>query len=117
MSELLNRAEYISKISEYDRNMLDQYAAVKDGIADDKAQLEKEKAELVVLQEQTTSKKNSVETLVNEKSAELKKVNSQIGTKTAQVDVYKRQPIYCMRNLRCDTALKGNQRCVHHRGN
>lgn len=90
MSELLNRAEYISKISEYDRNMLDQYAAVKDGIADDKAQLEKEKAELVVLQEQTTSKKNSVETLVNEKSAELKKVNSQIGTKTAQVEAYEK---------------------------
>ncbi len=39
-----------------------------------------------MLQEQTTSKKNSVETLVNEKSAELKKVNSQIGTKTAQVE-------------------------------
>lgn len=90
MSELLNRAEYISKISEYDRNMLDQYAAVKDGIADDKAQLEKEKAELVVLQEQTTSNKNSVETLVNEKSAELKKVNSQIGTKTAQVEAYEK---------------------------
>ena len=90
MSELLNRAEYISKIYEYDRNMLDQYAAVKDGIADDKAQLEKEKAELVVLQEQTTSKKNSVETLVNEKSAELKKVNSQIGTKTAQVEAYEK---------------------------
>ena len=90
MSELLNRAEYISKISEYDRNMLDQYAAVKDGIADDKAKLEKEKAELVVLQEQTTSKKNSVETLVNEKSAELKKVNSQIGTKTAQVEAYEK---------------------------
>lgn len=90
MSGLLNRAEYISKISEYDRNMLDQYAAVKDGIADDKAQLEKEKAELVVLQEQTTSKKNSVETLVNEKSAELKKVNSQIGTKTAQVEAYEK---------------------------
>ena len=68
MSELLNRAEYISKISEYDRNMLDQYAAVKDGIADDKAQLEKEKAELVVLQ----------------------KVNSQIGTKTAQVEAYEK---------------------------
>lgn len=90
MSELLNRAEYISKISEYDRNMLDQYVAVKDGIADDKARLEKERAELVVLQEQTTSKKNSVETLVNEKSAELKKVNSQIGTKTAQVEAYEK---------------------------
>lgn len=90
MSELLNKAEYISQISEYDRNMLNQYIAVKDGIAQDKARLEQEKQELVVLQEQTTSKKNSVETLVNEKSAELKKVNSQIGTKTAQVEAYEK---------------------------
>ena len=95
MSELLNRAEYISKISEYDRNMLDQYAAVKDGIADDKAQLEKEKAELVVLQEQTTSKKNSVETLVNEKSVSY-----------THLDVYKRQagnriaPFHYVQSLR-----------------
>lgn len=90
MSELLNRAEYITKISEYDRNMLNQYIAVKDGIAEDKAKMEQEKKELLVLREQTTSKKNSVEALVNEKSAELKKVNSQIGTKTAQVEAYEK---------------------------
>lgn len=50
MSELLNRAEYISKISEYDRKMLNQYIGIKDGIAEDKAQLEREKQELVALQ-------------------------------------------------------------------
>lgn len=90
MSELLNRAEYISKISEYDRDMLNQYIGIKDNIAKDKAQLEFEREELLTLQEQTTSKKNSVETLVNEKSAELKKVNSQIGAKTAQVEAYEK---------------------------
>ena len=43
MSELLNRAEYISKISEYDRKMLDRYIEVKNGIAEDKAALERER--------------------------------------------------------------------------
>lgn len=36
LSELLNRAEYVSKISEYDRKMLDQYVATKESIADSK---------------------------------------------------------------------------------
>ena len=35
----LNRAEYVSKISEYDRKMLDQYVATKESIADSKKKL------------------------------------------------------------------------------
>lgn len=34
ISELLNRAEYVSQIAEYDRKMLKEYAAVKDEVAD-----------------------------------------------------------------------------------
>ena len=90
MSELLNRSEYIQKISEYDRKMLDQYVEIKEGIAASKAQLEQEKAELLGLKEQTQAKQNSVETLVNEKSAELKKFDSQIGAKTAEMEAYER---------------------------
>ena len=58
LSELLNRAEYVSKISEYDRKMLDQYVATKESIAD--------------------SKKNK----------ELQNVNAQIGEKSAQAKAY-----------------------------
>ena len=90
MSELLNRAEYIQKISEYDRKMLDEYVAVKESIARDKAQLETEKTELVALQEKTEAKQASVEALVNEKTAELQKVNSQIGAKTAEAEAYEK---------------------------
>ena len=90
MSELLNRTEYIQKISEYDRKMLDEYVAVKESIARDKAQLETEKTELVALQEKTEAKQASVEALVNEKTAELQKVNSQIGAKTAEAEAYEK---------------------------
>lgn len=90
MSELLNRAEYIQKISEYDRKMLDEYVAVKESIARDKEQLETEKTELVALQEKTEAKQASVEALVNEKTAELQKVNSQIGAKTAEAEAYEK---------------------------
>ena len=90
MSELLNRAEYISKISEYDRKMLDEYAAVKEGIARDKEQLETEKKQLVSLQETTKAKQASVQKLSDEKTAELQRVNAQIGEKTAQAEAYEK---------------------------
>lgn len=90
MAELLNRAEYIAKISEYDRKMLDEYVAVKEGIARDKEQLETERRELVALQESTQAKQVSVKKLAEEKTAELQRVNAQIGEKTAQAEAYEK---------------------------
>ena len=90
MAELLNRAEYITKISEYDRRMLEEYAAVKEGIARDKEQLEAERKELLTLQESTKAKQASVQKLAEEKTAELQKVNAQIGEKTAQAEAYEK---------------------------
>lgn len=90
VSELLNRAEYVSKISEYDREMLDQYVATKEGIAADKQKLEEEKEELEDLKSQTEAKQNAVELLLNEKSQELERVNAQIGEKTAEAEAYEK---------------------------
>lgn len=90
MSELLNRAEYVQRISEYDRNMLVRYAEIKESIAQDKVQLEKEKTELETLQEQILAKQESVERLIQEKTAKLNEVNSQIGTKTEEAKAYEK---------------------------
>ena len=79
LSELLNRAEYVSKISEYDRKMLDQYVATKESIADSKKKLETEKTELQEMKTQL---------LLNEKNKELQNVNAQIGEKSAQAKAY-----------------------------
>ena len=64
LSQLLNRAEYIQKISEYDRRKLDEYIQTKTEVADKKAGLETEQAELLALQETTLAKRDSVETLL-----------------------------------------------------
>ena len=88
LSELLNRAEYVSKISEYDRKMLDQYVATKESIVDSKKKLETEKAELQEMKTQTEAKQDSVQLLLNEKNKELQNVNAQIGEKSAQAKAY-----------------------------
>ena len=90
LSELLNKAEYISKISEYDRQMLDQYAATKDEIAADEARLETEHAELLALKEQTEIKQASVEQLLSAKQAELRSYESQIAEAENHVSEYEK---------------------------
>lgn len=90
LSELLNKAEYIGKISEYDREKLDEYIATKEQIAETKVVLETEHAELLELQEQTEAKHASVEELLAAKQAELKAVESQIDAAEADVSEYQK---------------------------
>lgn len=90
LSDLLNKAEYIGKISEYDREKLDEYIATKEQIAETEQILETEHAELLELQEQTEAKHASVEELLAAKQAELKKVENQIAQAEDQVSEYEK---------------------------
>ncbi|MDO5551337.1 MAG: peptidoglycan DD-metalloendopeptidase family protein [Lachnospiraceae bacterium] len=89
-SELLNRAEYISKISEYDRQQLDAYAATKQSIADREVQLEGEHQELLALQESTEAKHASVEQLLSVKQNELKNYETKIASAQGQINEYEK---------------------------
>ncbi|MDO5351057.1 MAG: peptidoglycan DD-metalloendopeptidase family protein [Lachnospiraceae bacterium] len=89
-SELLNRAEYISKISEYDRQQLDAYAATKQSIADHEVQLEGEHQELLALQESTEAKHASVEQLLSVKQNELKNYETKIASAQGQINEYEK---------------------------
>ena len=88
LSELLNKAEYIGKISEYDRVKLDEYVATKEQIAETERILEQEHVELMDLQEQTEAKHASVEELLAAKQAELKKVEAQLAAAEDTVSEY-----------------------------
>lgn len=90
LSELLNKAEYIGKISEYDREKLDEYIATKQQIAETKAVLETEHAELLELQDQTEAKHASVEELMVAKQAEIKAVEGKIGAAKEEVTDYQK---------------------------
>ena len=88
LNQFLNRADYITRISEYDRRKLNEYIETKEMIAVQKVQLEQEQQELLALQESTQAKKDSVELLIQEKSRELKNYETKIASAEAQIDEY-----------------------------
>lgn len=88
ISELLNRAEYVSQIAEYDRKMLTAYASAKEQVASREQNLEKEHGELLVLQESTQAKQASMQKLMDSKQKELDSYNSKIAMAQDELDQY-----------------------------
>lgn len=88
MGQLLNRAEYIQKIYEYDKQKLDEYAQTKEEISVHEKTLETEREELLALQEETEARQSSVKTLLEEKSSELAAYDAQISAAEGQISEY-----------------------------
>lgn len=88
--QLMNRAEYIQQIAEYDRKKMDEYEEVRREVAAHEEQLNIEHGELLVLQEQTEAKQQSVETLLAQKNRELKNFESQIHAAQGQISAYEK---------------------------
>ena len=88
LSELLSKAEYITKISSYDRQKLDEYAATKEKIAEKEKCLESEHAELLMLQDETEAKQASVEKLLAAKQTELQNYETKIASAEGQISEY-----------------------------
>lgn len=79
LSEFLSQAEYISKISEYDRTMLTAYQETKDLIAEKSEQLQTAQADLETMSAQTEAKRESLVSLQEAKNEELSSLNAQIA--------------------------------------
>ena len=77
-ADLLNKAEYITKITEYDRQKLDEFAATKQFITNTNLQLAAEQAQLVTMQASASAKQQSVATLLAQKNQELAAYNQKI---------------------------------------
>ncbi len=77
-AELLNRAEYISQITQYDRKKLDEYAAIRQKVVDTETQLNNEQAELLSMKEEATAKQQSIQKLLNAKNQELANYNHKL---------------------------------------
>ena len=90
ISDFLNRTEYISEIPKYDREKLDEYVMAKDTVEKKKAELEYEHSELVSMEEATQAKQASVETLMNEKTAELESYEAQIDSAENEISEYEK---------------------------
>ena len=91
MEELLNKADYIEKIHEYDQKMLQNYKAAREQVEALKEQLEIEEAELEATQHELEEEQQGIELA----RAELEEISAdyvvQISKAKQQAEVYKLQ--------------------------
>lgn len=88
ISELLNRAEYISKISKYDQNLYSNYSDTVTLIANKQKEIESNLAKLNTLQEKLELEQQTVNTLIENKKTQLEEYNKKIAAqKTAKSSV------------------------------
>ena len=83
MGEMLNKAEYINKITSYDREMLTQYAETVKSIETTEAALKSERTELETAKATIEEQKDSLKLVQNSKEAELKTLQSKSAAATA----------------------------------
>lgn len=86
--ELLNRAEYASQITSYDRKMLEEYRKTRQEVALKEEALKTEHQELLTLQDSTKAKQSSVKTLMASKEAELASYETKIASAQGEIDQY-----------------------------
>ncbi len=88
IAELLNRAEYASQITSYDRKMLEKYRKTRQEVALKEEALKTEHQELLTLQDSTKAKQSSVKTLMASKEAELASYETKIASAQGEIDQY-----------------------------
>jgi murein DD-endopeptidase MepM/ murein hydrolase activator NlpD len=91
IADLLNRTEYIEKISEYDKGILQRYQVVKQEVADKEEELETTLAELNTLNEEIVFEQETVTKLAKDKTAEMKKYDENILDSNNQLMEYEQQ--------------------------
>lgn len=79
MADALNKVEYATDISNYDREMIIAYIETENEIAALKAALEAEQEELYAMQANYEARQTELNTLIEEKEAEVENFNDQLA--------------------------------------
>ena len=85
IAELLNKAEYVSQIMAYDRQMLEEYQETRATIEEKEERLIREHQELEVLVAQAEAEKEAIELLISSKAKQLAQYESDIEASEAEV--------------------------------
>jgi murein DD-endopeptidase MepM/ murein hydrolase activator NlpD len=87
-AQFLNRAEYVTKMATYDRDMLNKFEETKQYVASTKETLEQEKVELESLKADAEDKQTQVANLIDTKSVQIAKYESDISSAKDLEDEY-----------------------------
>ena len=90
-AEIINKADYVEKLYEYDRQMLMNYQETKEEVGILKGNLENEKNELVEMQEEYVAESKALEELITQKKSTLNDFDKQLSAARAQANKYQSQ--------------------------
>lgn len=88
IADFLNKADYITSISQYDRDMLTRYEETRKEVEELEKKLLKEQEELEAQEKSTQDKIDAIQLLVSAKEAELSTVTGQIASKEQLIKEY-----------------------------
>ena len=91
MAEMLKQVTFVEAVYEYDRKMLDEYAAIKDEIARKETVLEAELSNLELMQAEVMVQKEKMNNIINQKKGELTVKASEIDDALMNRKEYKEQ--------------------------
>ena len=86
VTDFLNRTEYAAEINQYDRNMLTAFCELKDQIAEQKASLETELADLTAMEQQMQEKQELVNTLISNTKNKIEQSSAEIADAQSDID-------------------------------
>lgn len=89
ISDALNRSDYIEKVYEYDKNMLDEFVKAKEAVEKIKLQLEEEESELLTSQYELEREKEEMDALIEEKQQQQKDFETQLAKAKQEAATYK----------------------------
>ncbi|MCH5281095.1 MAG: cell wall hydrolase [Lachnospiraceae bacterium] len=89
--DFLSKAEYVEKLTEYDRNMLQKYIDLQERIRKDEQSLQDEMDALSVLRDEAASKQEEVSGMVAQTSANVAEYEDKISEKEKELLEYERQ--------------------------
>ena len=78
IGDLLNKAEYVSKLSSYDRDMLTAFQDTVKAVEEKEAKLQDENEKLNTLQSSLVSQQTEAQTLISSKEAQIAEIQDQI---------------------------------------
>lgn len=90
-ADLVNKAEYVQNVHDYDREQLEEYIETKNQIIALKEKLEEEQQQLEVLQDEYEQDKHEIDNLIESKKDEISDLNEQIEEELERIAEEQRQ--------------------------
>ena len=90
ISDLLNRADFVQEVSDYDQKKLTEYQETKDMVAETKAVLEEERAELEEVQEAEQEYKAELDRKISSARSKVKNFDAELANAQAKAKEYQK---------------------------